>query len=147
MSDSFQPHGLHHTRFPRPPPSPGICPNSCPLNQWCYLTVSSWAAPHPCLLLLSSVFPSIRVFSNESALLIWWPEYWSFSFSTHWWNLFIPMNTQGWFSLGLAGLISLQPKGLSRVFSSTTVSKHQFFGTQPSLWSNSHIHTWLLEKS
>ena len=59
----------------------------------------------------------------------------------------LPMSIQGWFPLGLTGLISLQPKGLSRVFSSTTVQKHQFFGAQPSLWSNSHIHTWLLEKA
>ena len=58
----------------------------------------------------------------------------------------LPMNTQGWFSLGLTGLISLQSKGLSRLFSNTTVQKHQFFGAQPSLWSMSHIHTWLLEK-
>ena len=89
---------------------------------------------HP-LLLLPSVLPNIRVFSNESALCITWPKYWSFSFN----------NIQGWFPLGLTGLISLQSKGLSRVFSSTIIWKHQFFGTQP-LWSNSHICTWLLEK-
>ena len=59
----------------------------------------------------------------------------------------VPMNIQDWFPLGLTGLISLQPKGLSRVFANTTVQKHQFFHTQPSLWSNSHIHTWLLENS
>ena len=91
-------------------------------------------------LLPSSVFPSIRVFSNESVLHIRWPKYWSFSFS---------ISTSfkwGWFPLRLTGLISLQSKGLSRVFSNTTVQKHQFFGTQLSLWSNSHIHTWLLEK-
>ena len=70
--------------------------------------------------LLPSIFPSISVFSNESALYIWWPKYWSF------------------------GLISLQSEGLSRVFSSTTIQKHQFFSTLPSLWFNCHICTWLL---
>ena len=69
-----------------------------------------------------------------------WPKYWSFSFSS-----VLPMNIQGWFPLGLSGLISLPSKELSRVFSSTTVQKHQFFGAQPSLWSNSHIHTLLQE--
>ena len=92
------------------------------------------------LLLLPSIFPSISVFSSELGLCIRWPKYWSFSFS-----LILPMNIQDWFPLGLTGLISLQSKGLSRVFSSTTAQKHQFFGTQLSLWSNSHIHTWLLE--
>ena len=94
---------------------------------------------HP-LLLLPSVFPSIRVFSNESVLHIRWPKYWSFSFNIS------PMNIQDWFPLGWTGWISLQSKGLSRVFSNTTVQKHQFFSTQLSLWSNSHIHIWLLEK-
>ena len=87
------------------------------------------------LLLLPSIFPSIKVFSNESALRIRWPKYWSFSFS-----ISLPMNIQDWFPLGWTGWISLQSKGLSRVFS-TTVQKHQFFGAQLSLWSNSHIHT------
>ena len=93
------------------------------------------------LVLLPSVFPSIRVFSNESALPITWPKDWSFSFS-----ISTSMNIKGWFPLGLTGLIPLQSKGLSRVFSST-IQKHQFFGVQPSLWTNSHIHTWWLEKS
>ena len=93
------------------------------------------------LLLPPSIFLSIRVFSSESVLCIRWPKYWSFSFS-----ISLPMNIQGWFPLRLADLISLLSKGLSRVFSSTTVWKHSFFGTQPSLWSTSHIHTWLLEK-
>ena len=88
------------------------------------------------LLLLPSVFPSIRVFSSESVLPIRWPKYWSFSLSS-----VLPMNIQGWFPLGLTSLISLQSKALSRVFSSTTIQKHQFFGAQLSLWSNSHIHT------
>ena len=93
------------------------------------------------LLLLPSIFPSIRVFSNESALCIRWPKCWSFSF-----NIVLPMNTQDWSPLGWTGWISLWSKGLSRVFTSTTVGKHQFFSTQPSLWSNSHIYIWLLEK-
>ena len=92
---------------------------------------------HP-LLLLPSIFPSIRVFSNESVLLIGWPKNWSFSFS-------ISSSNQDWFLLGLTGLISLQFKALSRVFSNTTVQKHQFFGAQISLWSTSHTHTRLLE--
>ena len=92
------------------------------------------------LLLLPSIFPSIRVFSNELALRFRWPKYWSFSF-----NIVLPVNIQDSFPLGLTGLISLQFKGLSRVFSNTTVQKYPFFSAQPSLWSNSHIHTWLLE--
>ena len=96
------------------------------------------------LLLRPSIFPSIRVFSNESALCIRQPKYWSFSVSPS--NEYSGLIFQGWFPLGLIGLISLTSKGHSRVFSGTTVWKHQFFGTWPSLWSNSHIHTWLLEK-
>ena len=93
------------------------------------------------LLFLPSIFPSIRVFSNESALYIRWPRYWSFSFSIS------PSNEySGLISLGWTGWISLQSKGLSRVFSNTTVQKHQFFPAQIFLLSNSHIHTWLLEK-
>ena len=92
------------------------------------------------LLLLPSIYPSIRVFSNESVLHIKWPKYWSFSF-----RILLPMNIQDWLPLGLTGLISLQFNGLLRVFSNTTVQNHQYFGAQPSLWSNSHINTWLLE--
>ena len=87
------------------------------------------------LLLLPSVFPSFRVFSNESALCIRCSKYWSFSFSIS------PSSEYSGLILGWTGLISLQSKRLSRVFSNTTVQKHQFFGAQPSLWSNSHIHT------
>ena len=88
------------------------------------------------LLLLPSIFASIRLFSNESVLHIRWPSS-GVSASTS----VPPMNTQDWSPLGWTGWISLQSKGLSRVFSNTTVQKHQFFGTQLSLWSNSHIHT------
>ena len=97
---------------------------------------------YPPLLHLPSIFPSIGVFSNESALCIRWPKYWSFGSSISPSNEF-----SGWFPLGLTGLISLQSEGLSRVFSSTTVQKHQFFGIQTSLWSNSHICTWLQKKT
>ena len=116
-------------------------------NSQSLLKIMSIKSVMPCnhlilccpLLLLPSVFPSIRVFSSESVLHIRWPKYWSFSFS-----IVLPMYIKDWFPLGLTGLISLQSKGLSRVFSNTTVQKHQFFGTQLSLWSNSH--TWLLDK-
>ena len=118
-------------------------------------TTNSWSPPKPMsielvmpsshlilchpLLLLPLIFPSIRVFSNESVLCIRWPKYWSFSFSISPFNKY-----SGWFPLRLIGLISLQSKGLPRVFSSITIQRHQFIGT---LWSNSHICTWLLEKS
>ena len=95
---------------------------------------------HP-LFLLPSIFPSIRVFSNESVLCTRWPKYWSFSFTIS------PSNEySGLVSFMIDYWISLQSKGLSRVFSNTTVQKHIFFSAQLSLWSISHIHTWLLEK-
>ena len=95
---------------------------------------------HP-LLLLPAIPPHIRVFSNESTLCMRWPMYWSFSFS-----IVLPMNIQDLSPLEWTGWISLQSKGLSRVFSNTTVQNHQFFGIQLSSQSNSHIHTWPLEK-
>ena len=93
------------------------------------------------LLFLSSIFPSIRVFFSELALHIRWPKYWSFSFS-----ISPPMSIQGWFPLRLTSLISLVSKGLSGIFSNTTVWRHQFFNTPPSLWFSSHNHTWPLGK-
>ena len=93
------------------------------------------------LFLLPSIFPSIRFFSNESALCIRWPKYWSFSSAS-----VLPVNMQDWFPLGLTGWISLQSKRLTRVFSNTEVQKHQFLGAQPSLWSSSPVGPWLLEK-
>ena len=87
------------------------------------------------LLFLPSIFPSIRVFSNESAICFRWPKYWSFSFSAS----VLLMNIQDWFPLGLTGLITLLSKGLSRVFSNITVRNDQFFSAQPSLWSSSHM--------
>ena len=95
---------------------------------------------HP-LLLLPSIFPRIKIFSNESVLWFRWPQYWSFALAS-----VLPMNIQDWLPLWWTAWISLLPQGLSRVFPNTTVQKHQFFSPQPSLWSNSHIHTWLLEK-
>ena len=93
------------------------------------------------LLLLLSMFSNIRVFSKELALYIRWPKYWHLSFSISPSN-----NCEDWFHLGWTIWIFLQSMGLTRVFSNTTVQKHQFFGVQPSLWSNFHFHTWLLEK-
>ena len=109
-------------------------------NWWCHPTISSC---HP-LLLLPSIFPSIRIFSNESALLVRWPNIGASASAS-----VLSENIQGWFPLGLTGLISLQSKGLSRIFFNTTVWKHQFLGAQPFFffWSSSHIRTWLLEKS
>ena len=95
---------------------------------------------HPLSSPSPSAFNLFPVLSNQLALSIRWPKYWSISF-----NSLLPMNIQGWFPLGLTGLISLQCKAVSRVFSNTTVQKHQFFSSQISLWSNSQIHTWLLE--
>ena len=106
-------------------PTPRAYLNSCPLSRWCHPTISS--SVHP-LLLLPSIFPSIRVFCNESALHIKWPKYWSFSF-----NISPSNEHQDWSPLGWTGWISLQSKGLSRVFSNTTVQKHQFFGAELSL--------------
>ena len=94
------------------------------------------------LFLLSPIPPSIRVFSNESTLRMRWPKYWTFSFSI----TFLPKKSQGWFPLEWTGWISLQSEGLSRVFSNTTVQKHQFFGAQLSSQFNSHIRTWPQEK-
>ena len=117
-------------------------------NSWSSLKPNHWVGeaiqPSQPLSLPSPpalIFPSIRVFSNESALRIRWPKYWSFSFT-----LVLPMNSQDWSPLGWTGWIFLQSKGLSRVFSNTTVQKHQFFSIQLSSQSNSHIHTWPLEK-
>ena len=125
MSYSLQPHGLQHARLPCSSLYPWVCSNSCPLSQWCHPTISS-SVLH--LLLLPSIFASIGVFSTELALRIKWPKYWSFSFNISPSNEYSEL-----IPLGLTGLISLLAKGISRVFSSTTIQKRQFFGTQPSL--------------
>ena len=137
MSDSLQPHGLQHIRLPCSSPTPGACSNSYPLSQCCYPTISSSVIP------FSSRLPSFPASESfpMSVLHIRWPKYWSFSFRS-----VLLMNIQDWFPLGLTGWISLQSKGLSRVFSNTTVQKHQFFCAQLSSQSNSHIHTSSLEK-
>ena len=125
MSNSFQAHGLQHSRPFCPSPTPGIYSNSSPKLVMPPKTHLILCCP---LLLLPSIFPSIRVFSNVSALRIRWPKYWSFSFNIS------PSNEHpGLISFMMDWLISLQSKGLSRVFSNTTVQKHQFFGTQLSL--------------
>ena len=137
MSDSLWPHESQHTRPPCPSPTPGVHSDSHPSSQWCHPAISSCRP----LLLLPPIPPSIRVFSNESTLHMRWPKYWSFSFST------IPSKEiPGLISFRWTGWISLQSKGLSRVFSRTALQKHQLFGAQPSLQSNSHIHTWPQEK-
>ena len=138
LSKSLRSHGLQHTRLPCPSPTPGACSYSCPLSHWCHPTILSPVIPFSSRLqsfpasgsfqmshFFTSGGQSTGVSASASVLL---------------------MNIQDWFPLGLTRWISLQSKGLSRVFSNTTVQKHQFLGPQPSLWSNFHIHTWLLEK-
>ena len=137
MSDPLRPHESQHARPPCPSPTPGVQPDSRPSSQWCHPATSSCRS----LLLLPPIPPSIRVFSNESTLRVRWPKYWSFSFSI------IPSKEiPGLISFKWTGWISLQSKGLSRVFSNTIVQKHQFFGAQPSSQSNAHMHTWPQEK-
>ena len=139
MSDSLRTHGLQHARPPCPSPTPRVYPNSCPLSWWCQPTISS------SVILFSSCLQSFPP-SGSFQMSQFWASGGqstgvSASTSVH------PVNIQGWFPLGLTGLISLQSKeGLSKVFSITTIQKHQFFGTQPPSWSNSHIYTWPLEK-
>ena len=135
---TLQPYGLQDARLPCPSPTPGAYSNSCPSSWWCHPTISS------------SVFPF-------SSCLQSFPASGSFQISQFFTSggqsigvsasaSVLPMNIQDWFPLQLTGLISLLCKWLSRVFSNTRVQKHQFFGIQLSLWSNSHIHTWPLEK-
>ena len=128
----FWPDGLQHTRLPCPLLSPRICPNLCPFSRWCCQTVSSSAAFFSFCL---QSFPSSESFlTNPSALHITWPSIGASPSAS-----VLSVDIQGWFPLGSTCLISLQSKELSRLFSSTTVQKHQFFGTQSSLWSNSYI--------
>ena len=135
----LRPNGLQHARLPCPSLSSEICSNSCPLSRRCHPAISSSVTPFSSY---PQSFPPLESFSMS----------WLFTSSGQSIRAsasasILPMNIQGWFPLGLTGLISFLSKGLSRVFSSTRGWKHQFFGTQPSLWSNSHIHTWLQEKS
>ena len=138
VSDSLRPHESQHTRPPCPSPTPRVYPNSCPSTQWCHPAISSSVVPFsscPQSLSASESFPMSQLFAwggqsiRVSALAS-----------------VLPVNTQDWSPLGWIGWISLQSKGLSRVFSNTTVQKHQFFGAQLSSQSNSHIHTWQLGK-
>ena len=138
MSDSLQPHESQHTRPPCPSPTPRVYSNSCPLSRWCHPAISCSVLPFSSCsqsLPASGSFPMSQLFASggQSTGV-------SASASV------LPMNTQGWSPLGWTGWIFLQSKGLSRVFSNTTVQKHQFFGVQLSSQSNSHIHTWPLEK-
>ena len=129
---------MNSSTLPWPSLSPEVCSNSCPLSLRCNLTMLSSAAPVSfCLQSFpaSGYFPMSWLFASGGQYIV---------ASTV--ASVLSMNIQGWFTLGLIGLISLPSKGLSRVFSSTTVQKHQFFSAQPSLWSTSHIHTWPLEK-
>ena len=138
MSDSLQPQGLQHARPPCPSPTPGAYSNSCALSWWCHPTISFSVVPffsHLQCFPASGSFPMSQLFASGGQSI-------GISASA----LVLPMNIQDWFPLGLTALISLQAKGLSRVFSNTTVQKHQFFGAQLSSQSNSHIHTWPLEK-
>ena len=131
-------HGLQHTRPPCLSPTLGNLHKLMSIMS--VMPSNNLILCFP-LLLPSSIFPSIRIFSNESVLRMTWPKYWSFSFSISPSNEYSRLISFAW-----TGWISWQSKGLSRVFSNTTVQKHQFFGAQLSSQSNSHIHTWPLEK-
>jgi len=139
VSNSLWPHGLQNARLPWPSLSPGVCSDSHPLSQWCHPTIlSSVTNFSSCLQFFpaSGSFPMSEFFasggpSTRSSVIPW----------------VLPMKIQDWFPLGLTGLILLQSKGLPGVFSNTTVQNHQFFSAQLSLWSNSYISTWLLEKA
>ena len=138
VSNSLRPHESQHARPPCPSPTPRVHPNSCPLSQWCHPAISSCVVPFsycPQSLPASGSFPMSQLFT-------WGGQSIGVSASAS----VLPMNTQDWSPLEWTGWISSQSKELSRVFSNTTVQKHQFFSTQPSSQSNSHIHTWLLEK-
>ena len=138
LCPTLWPHAWQHTRPPCPSPTPGVYPNSCPLSRWCHPTTSSSVVPFSSCrqsLPASESFPMSQLFASGGQSI-------GVSASTS----VLPMNTQDWSPLGWTGWISLHFKGLSRVFSNTTVQKHHFLSAQLSLYSNSHIHTWLLEK-
>ena len=138
VSDSLRPRESQHTKPPCSSPTSGVYPNTCPLSQWCHPTISSSVIPFSSC---PQSFPASGSFPM-SQLFIWDGQTIGVSASAS----VLPMNTQDWSPLGWTGWISSQSKGLSRVFSNTTVQKHWFCGTQLSSQSNSHIHTWLLEK-
>ena len=133
MSNSFQPYELQHARLICPPISPRVCSNSRPLRWWCQPTILSSVISFsscPQSFPASGSFPMSLLFPSGGQ-----------SIGASVLASVLPVNIQSWFSLGLTGLISMQFKGLSRGFSNTTIQKHLLFGAQPSLWSNSHIHT------
>ena len=135
---SLWPHGLQHAGLPHPSPTPRVCSNSCPSSGWCHPTISSSVIPSSSWLQsfpASGFFPMSQFFASGGQSIG------ALASASG-----LPMNIQDWFPLGWTGWISLQSKGLSRVFSNTTVQKHQFFGAQFALWFNSHIHMWLLGK-
>ena len=135
VSNSLWPHGLRHASLLCPSLSPRVCSNSCPLSWWCHPTILSFVthcSSCPQSFPASESIPTSQFFASGGQNI-------GASASPS----VLPMNIQGWFPLGFTGLISLQSKGLTRVFSNTTIRKHQFFSAQPSLWSNSHIHMWL----
>ena len=137
VTQSVQHHGLQHSRLPCPSPTPGAYSNACPPSWWWHPTISSPVIPlFFCLwsFTASRSFQMSQFFTSDGQNIV---------FSTS--ASVLPVNIQDWFYLGWTGRISLLSKGLSRVFN-TTVLKHQFFGTQLSLYSNSQIPTWLLEK-
>ena len=138
VSNSLQPHESQHARPPCPSPTPRVHSDSRPSSRWCHPAISSSVVPFsscPQSLPGSEFFPM-------SQLFVWGGQSTEVSALAS----FLPKKSQGWSPSECTGWISLQSKGLSRVFSNTTVQKHQFFGTQPSSQSNSHIYTWLLEK-
>ena len=138
VSDSLRPHESQHARPPCPTPTPEVHSNSRPSSRWCHPAISSSVIPFsswPQCLPASESFPMSQLFT-------WGGQSTGVSALAS----FLPKNTQDWSPLGWTAWIPLQSKGLARVFSNTTVQKHQFFGTQPSSQSNSHIHTWPLEK-
>ena len=138
VSNSLWPHKSQHARLPCPSPTPGVHPNSGASSRWCHLAISSSVIPLsscPQSLPASGSFPMSQLFA-------WGGQSTGVSASPS----VLPMNTQDWSPLGWTDWISLQSKGLSRVFSKTTVQKHQFFSAQSSSQSNPHIHTWPLEK-
>ena len=139
MFNSLRPHGLQHARLPCPSLSPRVCSNSCPLSRRCYPAMSFSIAPFsscPQSFPASGAFLMSQLSASGSQ---------SIGGSASSSISILPVNIQGWFPLGFTVLISLQSKGLSRLFSSTTVRKHKFFRAQPCLWFSSHIHIWLLE--
>ena len=136
VSDPLWSHGLQYIRLLCPPLFPRFSSISCPLSQWCFLTISFFATLFRYIQSFPGSFPMSQPFASGGQST-------GASASTS----VLPMNIQDWFPLGLSGLISLQSRGLSSIFSSTTIQKHQFFCAQPSLWFNSHIPEWLLTKN